>query len=216
MDIMFNKEGNRNYEWLMLLNVNSRRLYSEEINVGHRKFEQYIEGEEPFHSQNPRALKSAVEILKALHRLIPKIKERFILIRADSEKDFYSQRIIEFLHEQGISISAVPLFNGHSQHTAFAIIDRAIRTIRDKVVEECGKNSQENQPSVQYAVQDMIEKRRGLIPNMVAEVVEAYNNIPHSTLTIIFGKPTRPIDVTSDMIKIIPHKTEKLNDDVKQ
>jgi hypothetical protein len=62
----------------------------------------------------------------------------------------------------------------------------------------------------------MIEKRRGLIPNMVTEVVEAYNNTPHSKLTIKFGNPTRPIDVTSDMIKIIRHKTEKLNDDVKQ
>jgi hypothetical protein len=39
---------------------------------------------------------------------------------------------------------------------------------------------------------------------------------PHSTLTKIFGKPTKPIDVTSDMIKIIQDKTEKLNENVKQ
>jgi hypothetical protein len=203
MDIMFNKEGKKNYAWLMLINVNSRKLYSEEINVGNGKFEKYIEGEEPFHSQNPRAKKSAEEILKALHMLIPKIKERIIFMRADSEKAFYSPRIIEFFHKQGISISAVPLFDGHSQHTALAIIDRAIRIIREKVAEEWVKITQADIPNIQYAVQDFIEKRRGLIPNMLAEVVEGYNNTPHSTLTEIFGKPTRPIDVTNDMIKII-------------
>jgi hypothetical protein len=61
----------------------------------------------------------------------------------------------------------------------------------------------------------MIEKRRGLLPNMVEKVVDGYNNTPHSTLSKIFGKPTKPIDVTSAMKKI-QDKTEKLHDDVKQ
>jgi hypothetical protein len=35
MDVMFNKDVNtrEDYDWLMLIIVNSRRLYSEEINV---------------------------------------------------------------------------------------------------------------------------------------------------------------------------------------
>jgi hypothetical protein len=175
MDIMFDNYDDKKYAWLLLINVNTRKLYEEQINA--RDNDEYIDGEGTHRKRGGK--KSEDSVLRAIQMIIPKIQrnEMIIRIRADSEKAFYTNSIKTYLHEQGIEIYPVSKFDGHSSHTALAVIDRVIRTIRDRAAEMLVKEFNDvDTHDIQGAIEKVRDQGIGLTPESVPKLVDAYNN----------------------------------------
>jgi hypothetical protein len=123
MDIMFDQgvvsDQKRKWGWLLLINVNTRRLFCTQLN--HNQASGF---------DGAPGIKSQESVLNALHILIPIIKHNsgIAKIRCDSERAFISKDVVDYLNEQQIDISQVPQFEGYSNHTSLGIIDRVIRT----------------------------------------------------------------------------------------
>jgi hypothetical protein len=119
MDVMSETVEGKEYACLVLINITTRKLYPEEINIG---------GIEK---------KSEKVIYEALIKIISKTKliEPIKVIRCDSEQAFTTQDVQDYRMSQNITLLPVQKFDGNSHHTALAIVDRVIITIPDKATE---------------------------------------------------------------------------------
>jgi hypothetical protein len=150
MDIMYNSYKGRNatvtVAYLVLINIGTRKAYYCEINP---------------HG----AEKKSVEAIKpALEKVLKEAEKDFhvTFLRTDSEAAFQSKEITNFLIEKGIVPEVVPIIEGRATHTALAVVDRVIRTLRD------------------IAGFQLFEAN--IRPEVMAKAVDNYNKSPHSTL----------------------------------
>ena len=165
-DLMFCKD----YCYLIMIEVNTRKIYIEPTNI-------MTDGNYETTTKNK---KNSELYLKAL----TSIRNRGADIRAikgDGESAFISKVTQKYYLENNITfipVERMKLANGHTDpsHTSLALIDRAIRTIRD------------------MAYNSRIE----LTPLNISRLVDIYNLTPHSTLTQIMGFDVCPNDVASD------------------
>jgi hypothetical protein len=169
----------------MLINISTRKLYEEQINV------------------NGIQKKSNAVVNPALLTIVSKIKhagEPINVIRCDSERSSTTLDVQDYLIGENIALMPVKTFDGHSHHTALAIIDRAIRTIRDKATQRDVRKINKETNNIQQAVEtyNFRLKKVGLTPEVVTKLVRKYNNTNHSFLTKLLGKPTTPNQVTHD------------------
>lgn len=194
IDLMFE---NQEYCYLVMININTRKLWVEQTNypseLANLTFEQNIYYDKP---------KSSINIINALERIIENMKTQKTHIRylsGDSEKGFLSETFNRFLEEHQIKPfipiqrenlnSKYPDFmykNNMVQkiinktipkHSSLGIIDRVIRTIRD----------------IAYNM------KIGIIdPKAMKNIVWQYNNAPHKTLTKYAGQPVSPNEADSD------------------
>jgi hypothetical protein len=191
MDIMFDKKvgGTNEWAWLLLINVNTRKLWCRQLN-----------------QMKTAGNKAQISVLNALHELIPLIQSDGGIrnIRCDAERSFIAKDVVNYLTNQdpSITIAQVPQFEGHSNHTSLAIIDRVIRTIRDDAVKQALPDAD------QYAIRIGTKKGIGLTPDTVPGLVEAYNARVHSSLKMAPNKVS-PADEQKLMDKV-SHKNQEV------
>jgi hypothetical protein len=122
MDILLDKvfdqvnEETEKNAWLILVNVSTRKMYVH------------------FLGDKDEGPKAASTVKNALVHIIEKIRsggKNIKNIRCDGEKAFQSKIVLEYLRDEGIKVGIVPINDGHVHHTALAILDRAVRTLRD-------------------------------------------------------------------------------------
>jgi hypothetical protein len=154
------------YAWLLLINVNTRMLWCQQLDPN-----------SPNGFENKFGPKSQQSVLNALQILIPKIQRNdgIQYIRCDSERAFIAKDVVNYLYNQNpkISITQVPKFEGHSNHTSLAIVDRVIRTLRDDAVKK--QVPDDDQLKIKNG-------KRGLRPGVVEWLVDEYNSRVHSAL----------------------------------
>jgi hypothetical protein len=203
MDIMYDNVNNIQYAWLVLINITTRKLCAEEINVGgiEKKYDAVI-------------YPAFVTIISKIQQ-----KEPITIIRCDHEQAFKTLNVADYLIRQNIILLPVQKFDGHSHHTALAFVDREIRTLRDKATKDQVLTTSRNQANndIQKAVQlyNTRLKDVGLVPLGVIRYVDEYNNAPHSFLSKILDKRTSPNQVTAAEENIIRDAVTEMNYQVK-
>jgi len=172
IDLMFE---NNVICYLVAININTRKLFIQATNITN---EQDI-----IDKNNQKTSKAYINALKTIMKQTT-IKH----LKGDGEKAFVSNDAQRFYALHGIDfvpvrrqISKYPSFmadlnmvkaiKSEPSHTSLAIIDRVIRTIRDMA----------------------FQLKIGLItPQLMAQIVNLYNDTPHSTLSKYAGFPVSP------------------------
>ena len=166
IDLMFGRETT----YLIAIEVNTRKLYAQPTNV-------IVDGD--FFSSSKNS-KNTEQYLQALQEIINQGAE-IKALKGDGESAFTSKKSLRFYKNHGITFIPVDrliLANGSTDpsHTSLALIDRAIRTIRDMA----------------YNVGKQLE------PSIVHQLVMIYNQTPHSTLSKLMGFDVSPDLASSD------------------
>jgi hypothetical protein len=157
MDIM-NETGDPEYHWLIMIDVGSRKVWAQQI-----------------------MSKNANSVENALKKLVPEIRKDgavINIIRGDQEKSFVSNQVLNWLWQEHIEFSPVPTYDGSSNHTSLAVVDRVTRTLKS-----WDQDDRDGYKSVL------------LNPRRLQEIIERYNNTPHTTLTRYLGRPVSPNQV---------------------
>ena len=159
MDLMFDGQKEEFQCYLVAINVNTRKLYAQSTKIPKRPKDESEFVALGYSWKNAEALKLSLdEIVKQIHRNGNDIN----LIIMDGEKGMYSKSMEEKLNELNIDIRRVDI----EVHTALALIDRVIRTIRDMNYKE------------------MRGEKRVITPDVMNRLVWIYNNKPHKTLIL--------------------------------
>jgi hypothetical protein len=93
-------------------------------------------------------------------------KNKIVSVICDEERAFYSQKFVDWLTDRNISIK----FIGDKRHTALAVIDRFIRTLRDM-----------NTPTVHGKFTSEHQKYRDFSAERMAKLLKIYNNTIHDS-----------------------------------
>lgn len=175
IDIMFDKP----YMYLVMINANSRYLRA-------TLFTTEVKDDKDVYEYN----RKGDTYLAALTRLLPDIKKRPIYLKGDSEKAFNSELAHNFYNANNIKFTTV---NAQDNHRSLALVDRAIRTIRDMC----------------FRI-----RPGGINPELLAHVINQYNNAPHDTLSKYLGFNCTPTHVEKDesLERELIDKIRKLND----
>ena len=165
-DLMFVKD----YCYLIMIEVNTRKIYIEPTNII------YTDSYE----STTKDKKNTQLYLKALTNIRNRGAD-IKAIKGDGEGAFNSRESLDYYRKNNITFIAVErmkLANGHTDpsHTSLALIDRAIRTLRDMAY----------------------NSRIDLTPINISRLVDIYNHTPHSTLSRIMGFDVCPTDAAND------------------
>jgi hypothetical protein len=107
---------------------------------------------------------------KAMKEIQSKLAEhlaehKMVSVVCDEERAFYSQKFVDWLTDQKISIK----FIGDKRHTALSVIDRFIRTLRDM-----------NKPTVHGKFTSEHQKYRDFSAKRMVKLLDIYNDTVHS------------------------------------
>ena len=183
--------------YLVCINVNTKFLAVELMNESrdalpfHKGSE--VLNEEGFTVQFSKQSKDVNSYIRSLQRIINK-GVRIQHLTGDGEKAFNSRIANRFYRDNHIDFSPVPrqpttLFpefvnnkfanKSDPLHSALGIIDRVIRTIRDMAY-------------------NMKIDPNHITPNIMIEIVNQYNNAPHSGLSKYAGFDVSPLIAQND------------------
>ena len=192
VDLMFE---NMTYCYLVMININTRKLWVIETNFVKPSNEDIQNlSEEELKRIIKEGMKSSESIIHALNQLINQgMKIKYI--RGDGEGAFNSHLTQDFYKRNNI----VPCFNipriktafpsfmndynmvkkqkTEPNHSSLGLIDRVIRTIRDMA----------------YNL-----RIRLITPDIMQKIVYLYNNSPHSTLSKYAGQLVSPEEVDNE------------------
>ncbi|EAY22615.1 hypothetical protein TVAG_036410 [Trichomonas vaginalis G3] len=171
IDLMFN--GAEVY--LIAIENNTRKLYVEPTNL-------INDGNYESLTQDKR---NTCLYLNALEKIIRKGADIKALkgdgegaFNSDKSKKFYKNNGITFIPVERIRlITPKDSYKTDPYHHSRAIVDRAIRTLRDMA----------------------FNVRKKLNPTLMQQLVDVYNNTPHSTLSKIMNFPLTPNQVAGDI-----------------
>lgn len=162
-DIFF--QSNK-FNYLLLINVNSRKAYYKPLGKNYKPIENYIDVDTGIIKQtfiNVDIKKDTETMIKAFNELF----EEGLKINAlefDGEKSIASKQFQEYLHSKNIHF--IPLHPG--SHTSTSLLDRVCRTIRDIAF------------NLGYDI---------ITNEIMNKIITIYNEAPHKTLTkILFNK----------------------------
>jgi hypothetical protein len=110
----------------------------------------------------PLKAKSEEEVFRALQDWYPKANPVH-QITSDKESAFKAEGILNWARQHDICMKSIE----SKHHQTLSVIDRVIRTLRDMNVNDESKTDR---------------ARRDFLPKEMANLVDAYNNSPHSSL----------------------------------
>ena len=131
MDTFINKKQKGGLNYLMFININTRKAYAY-----------------PMHG------KSSKEVLNALHQFIKDVPNVYSLT-SDQDAAYLTNNVLEFINSHNIRYRTTE----DNNHNVLGIINRFMRTIRD-----------------------LIGENRYIDENEMNNLIDAYNNSPHSSL----------------------------------
>ena len=221
MDLMFE---NKEFCYLVLININTRKLWVEETSFNIPLKED--ETDEQFTKRAKELIKnnkkSTENIKQALENILTRMNKENTTIkhlRSDGESafkselmknTFYKDNDIDFHEVRREPTTKYPefMYGNHMvktirnekknewktepKHSSLALIDRAIRTIRD----------------IAFNMRAPI-----INPDVMKIIVWQYNNAPHSTLSKYAGQPVSPneVDQNKDLEKFIVKRIQQDN-----
>ena len=167
IDVMFLDD----YSYLALVNVNTRKMYCECLNL-------FIT-DQGYKLKSPRSYTSG-DIIKSMNKIINKTDIRHIY--CDQDGKFNSDIFIEYCRRRNISIKYAHMNkyrgNDYHMHGLLSIVDRNVRTIRKYLY-----NAGNPDPN----------------PVVIDQLVEYYNNKPHKGLKSILRMEVTPNQVDNDI-----------------
>ena len=218
IDLMFE---NRTFCYLVAININTKKLWVRPTNVIEKielekkenddddEFQERLD--KAYEVRITKEMKSTKNYLKALNDMI---KSGMIVkyLKGDGEKAFKSEEAMIFYYNKGINenrpiidsktnkrlpmnefipvarqitkypdfmqeLNMVKKLKSEPTHSSLGIIDRVIRTIRDIAYKSGVKE---------------------INPRIMNDIVNLYNNTPHSTLSKYAGMPVTPNDVDDE------------------
>lgn len=177
IDLMFSGTGNNCF--LVAIEVNTRYLYVTRTNIEATK--------EDFFGNKTTSVekKSTLAVYLAMEKLFDQGWKPSI-IKSDSEAAFNSEFIVNRVYDKRKIIHKTVFrttkMDGKTapMHTSLAIVDRVIRTIKQRFANRG------------HVLGDLPAKE-------VYKFVDHYNNKKHKTLSSIFKKPTTPKQVHDDI-----------------
>jgi hypothetical protein len=122
----------------------------------------------------PVKTKGGIDVARAMSTIFKRAAPRKpTRIQGDKGKEFYNKQFLDLLKEEGIP----EFFSSHSIHKA-AIVERAIRTLKEKI----------------YRMIDSTSQYQDEWPVLLQKVAQAYNNTYHDSIGM------RPVDVTTSNV----------------